>query len=469
MSLSFDDIIVPRTFDQFVQQLFLGLKGLGVVVHSGSGAGVFALSGQPTGIREITVAVAASGEPSTTLLSWSDGTLSGTGTPDLSGTFALAGTGVNIQLTASAKLPSFVAGDTYVFRTWNSAINFTAFQSGSTGPTLMKLDADALADLATFIAAVTKGGLLTYSSGIWLKQLAREVYGLEAIEAVVAVGAMVLACSATEGPHVVGAGQLWVVDASGKRFSNITGGTLPSGGSLTLSFQAEAAGADYNISNAATLTLGTPILPGVTVTNPPAPSTGTWLTTQGVDAESDDALKERCRNRWATLGSGSPAAAYKLWATTVVGVTRVLVRADPGSPGNVNVVVAGPAGPVSSAIVDAVRDYLTPRVPLCSTFDVASAVAATVPLTATVTALASRRSEVEAAVPARISRLQQLLTIGPTTLRRSTLERYLSIDGVTNVAVSLPAADYAVAYGAAVVFSPSITYANAVDESEVSV
>jgi uncharacterized phage protein gp47/JayE len=469
MAQNLRDLIEPRAFQQFVDQLFLGLKGLGVVTHEGIGRGGLGLTGQPNAVREVTVTVEASGEPSTVALSWTDGALSGSGTPDLTGVFALAGTGVSLALEAATSSPSFVQGDTYTFRLWNSAINFTAFQSGTTGPTLMKLDADALADLARLIATVTKGGLLAYSTGDWLTELASEVYGLERQNAIAVVGAFMLACVATEGPHVVASGQLWVVDASGRRFSNVTGGTIPSGGSVALSFQAETPGAAYNISNGATLTLGTPILPGVTVSNPADPDTGTWLTTQGVDEEADEALRGRCRNRWATLGSGSPEAAYKLWAMTTPGVTRVLVQNDPAGDGNVNVVVAGPAGPVASDVVDAVRADIEPRIPLCSTVDVASAQALSVPIVATVTAKASKRSAVEAAVPTQLTTLEQRLAIGPTTLRLNTIERYLWVDGVTNVAVSDPAADVVLAYGETAVFAPTITYEDAADESEVSV
>src|SRR5690606_696186 len=97
-----------------------------------------------------------------------------------------------------------------------------------------------------------------------------------------------------------------------RRFTNLTGGTLSLGGTLDLSWEAEEPGDDYNLANGTLTVMVTP-LAGVTVANPD-PGTGTWITQTGADEESDPELRERCRNKWSTLGTGSTEDSYEFWA-----------------------------------------------------------------------------------------------------------------------------------------------------------
>ena len=78
-------------------------------------------------------------------------------------------------------------------------------------------------------------------------------------------------------------------DTIGLKYRNITAGTIPAGGSLPLIFEAESPGAQYNVPNNTITVLNTP-LNGVTINNPD-PGSGTWITSEGSDVETDERLK----------------------------------------------------------------------------------------------------------------------------------------------------------------------------------
>lgn len=92
---------------------------------------------------------------------------------------------------------------------------------------------------------------------------------------------------------------------------------------------------------------------------------GSWITTQGADAESNQALGARCRNRWSSLSDVQTESYYELLATSTpdVGaqVTQVIVLPDEDINNKVNVVVAGPEGALPPATVALIQAFITPR------------------------------------------------------------------------------------------------------------
>jgi hypothetical protein len=111
--------------------------------------------------------------------------------------------------------------------------------------------------------------LLDYSTGDWLHLLSSQNFSTDVLEASYTVGDITLTAAASAGPYTVAAGDLIAVfAASGNRYINRTGGTIPSGGSVTLSFGSEFPGSKYNDpSSSGSISLVTS-LPGVTLTNP---------------------------------------------------------------------------------------------------------------------------------------------------------------------------------------------------------
>lgn len=83
---------------------------------------------------------------------------------------------------------------------------------------------------------------------------------------------------------------------------------------------------------------------------------------QGADAESDAALRRRCRGRWAMLSDVPTDPLINLWCHQASPeVDRVRSDADLNSPGSIQVTIASSTGPASPAAIIAVQDYITAR------------------------------------------------------------------------------------------------------------
>ena len=222
--------------------------------------------------------------------------------------------------------------------------------------TLADVDAQELADLNSLVAAIALGGYattqpgVTGASGAWLDLVAQNFYQLTRNAAVATLGTVTLTDTNNAGPFTIAAGQLWIGDtpslatSTPYRYSNVNGGTVPQGGTLTLTVAAESPGAVYNrpAGNLSTLLTS---LPGVTVTNP-----SNWISVQGADVESDLALATRCQGQWSALGKGATAATYDLWARTASAeVTRTKVQADAALSAPVNAAFTQGAGTLGAA------------------------------------------------------------------------------------------------------------------------
>ena len=239
------------------------------------------------------------------------------------------------------------------------------------GRVLLEIEAQTVEAWEAARIAITRGGYLGDDEqgpfGTWLDLVALGWFQELRREAIPTEGRMVLTEFADDSLHVIQPGELAAVFgpelADPLRYVNIDGGTLPKGGSLALTFRAEAPGARYNVPPSTISFLNTP-LQGVRISNPAEPSTGTWITRAGADEESDPSLRAKCRDKWGSLGAGGNLAAvrYRIRkAAELFGlsVSRFRVRDDnPNGPGSVDVYLANPAGPASAAEVKAVRAYL---------------------------------------------------------------------------------------------------------------
>jgi len=129
-------------------------------------------------------------------------------------------------------------------------------------------------------------------------------------------GIMRLIASPMSPTYNIVPGQLTVGSADNDllTYTNLTGGTLLSGGFLDLTFRATSTGSIFNVANSQTMLLKT-VLPGVVISNPIYPPQVTWITLAGTDDESDESLKNRDLNRWGTVGAECNAEALKYWGT----------------------------------------------------------------------------------------------------------------------------------------------------------
>lgn len=439
MALSLAQLVAPQPVATWRSALLSALQGLGLVLPGGSagggvqsGTGSLSLSGTPAAAySEIIVKIVTAGELGTGVFQYSlDGgtTYSGNVTIPGGATYVLGSTGVTITFAAgpTGAGTSFQVGDTFTFALNVPALGVTSWQSGGAYRTLAEIEATALADYGATQSTVAASGFLQAwlnpsSMGLsaappdaWLDLLGRNVYGLSRTAAVTTQGLATLTAAAAAGPYTITAGTMWIADAAGHRFVNVNGGVLALGGTLQLTWQAESPGAAYNVANGALTSIVAGTLAGVTVNNPD-PGSGTWVTTQGADAESNVSYATRCQNRWPSLAASgtSPAATYQLWALSAEAaaghgttITRVLVVADGTTPGQVDVYLAGASGAAGAGAVTDANTYIQARVGITNTalVQAASNLAVTVAGTVNYYAAQTTLSAVQAAVAAALAK-----------------------------------------------------------------
>ncbi len=95
--------------------------------------------------------------------------------------------------------------------------------------------------------------------------------------------------------------------------------------------------------------------------------TTAWISQYGVDAQSSLSLAVQCQDQWATLSPAGPTGQYVIWAQQASPeVVNALVIPDPIVPGQVDITLIGANnGPVSTAAITAVSNYIAVRAPLC--------------------------------------------------------------------------------------------------------
>lgn len=89
-----------------------------------------------------------------------------------------------------------------------------------------------------------------------------------------------------------------------------------------------------------------------------------WLTTPGADRESDDELKDRCRNQFNLAGSYHTDAVYRSLIAARAGLTidRIFFLHDaPRGPGTANAYLLLDTGVISQPYIDSVNDYITDK------------------------------------------------------------------------------------------------------------
>lgn len=264
----------------------------------------------------------------------------------------------------------------------------TAWQTGNPLRSLVRADATALADLRVLVGLIGAAAFLDDAEGDWLTLLAKSKFDVTRTAGVACVGRVSVSVASGAGPYTITAGGLLVSDGTRRwRSTNTTSVSITSASPVTFEVQAEAEGTAYNVANGVITTVVSPAYAGVTVTNP-AISGGPWYTTAGAAEETDASLRQRCRDRWGTLGRGAGDTAYRYWARTghayEAQVTRASVVWGVGD-GTLTIYIAGPSSAISDAgIVSAVQAWVNTNKPGTDTPTVVAASAVTVPITGTV-------------------------------------------------------------------------------------
>lgn len=86
-----------------------------------------------------------------------------------------------------------------------------------------------------------------------------------------------------------------------------------------------------------------------------------WLTTPGADEESDDELRERCRNQFNLVGNYHTDAVYRSMIAGIAGLSidRIFFEHDaPRGPGTANAYLLLDSGVISDPFIAKVNDYI---------------------------------------------------------------------------------------------------------------
>lgn len=220
--------------------------------------------------------------------------------------------------------------------------------------TYIELAAQTGQDARKLISALSPMGYVLYATGAYLDEHAAGL-GLARIPERHAVGNVSVTVSAAT---TIPAGAIFqtLPDGQGNVLRYICTADTPitlSGG--TVPVVAEEAGSKYNITVANRVKTLVTVISGVSGVN----NSADWLTTLGVDAETDESLRTRCILRWPALSNGSIKDKYILTALSIPGITKVLVRDQhPRGQGTVDVYVAPPTGLPTVTQRNQVRDAL---------------------------------------------------------------------------------------------------------------
>lgn len=332
----------------------------------------------------------------------------------------------------------------------------TDFYSGSVQRTILEAEAQGMSDLTLYSVLMAESGYIETATEEWLSLLAYSQYSILRKSATATVGTIRVFCDAGYGPINVDAGAMIFSTPDGKSFFNTAAFTVPDDNHVDIEIKAVETGSSYNVASNAINIVSTPIL-GITCGNVDG-----WITSAGVDVESDAALRTRAKLRWAELGYGATADAYKFWALSASSqVTKVRVLDNlPRGQGTVDVIIYGD-GALGSGVVDDVNDYIQLRKPITADVDVYSATQHNETISATIYYKPGTLSLVQAAVTAQLNALQAEVPIGGTLYKSRVIEALFILPYVTNVVLVEPTVDAVLTTEQAIHLVLHLTYTQA--------
>lgn len=194
-----------------------------------------------------------------------------------------------------------------------------------------------------------------YARGGWLDLHAQDMR-TDRIAAVATEGAVTLTLTGA-GPQTLQAGHIVTTPSGAPQFRLLAGVTLTDATPTAVAARCTEDGTVGNVA-LGTLTVLSPPVTGVEVSN------GTdWITTEGVDEEKDDELAVRLDTRWDQLAQSATEDTYRSWALDA-GAQDAMIVVHPRGQGTLDVVIVGPSGIPSSALIADVQAHIDARRPL---------------------------------------------------------------------------------------------------------
>lgn len=231
-------------------------------------------------------------------------------------------------------------------------VTTTGWKPGAVVRAIVTAFAIVIAALSQLQAMIAKSGFLDLAEGDWLTAVASYVYGVTRDSGSFATGTVTLT-NAGAGVYSGSAGDLIFSNSTtGKQYRNTGSYNLLATSTLDVAVQAIELGSASTANPTAIDTLVT-TLTGVTCSNAVA--------IVGTDAEEDEALRIRCREKTGAASPNGPKDAYGYFARsavrsdgTSIGVTRV--KSVPDGFGNLDVYVATATGGVTGTYSNPATD-----------------------------------------------------------------------------------------------------------------
>lgn len=327
---------------------------------------------------------------------------------------------------------------------------------------LVELWAWGLYALYRFMVVVLGQAFPETATGKWLDLHCAQV-GVSRKATTKTSGKVVFGRSGTSGNVLIPAGRIvrTLPDGLGNvyRFVTTEDVVLQDGATeVEAPITAESYGASSNVAAGAIREITTHI-PGVeTVTN-----RSDWITAEGIDDESDEAMRSRYRLAWMDV-NGATRYAYESWAMSVTGVVGCTILDNhPRGPGTVDVIVRGSAGIPTEQLLSAVRTLVLQNKPINDDVEVKGPERVSVVIRGELEVSGGVLEQVAEAARARIADLLNPAGTAPIGIGEDvTLDRLtacvMGIAGVKRVTWSDPEGDIAIpVHGLAVLESVELT------------
>lgn len=266
------------------------------------------------------------------------------------------------------------------------ALNFRITNLRKTGGifnTLLAASLQGLAELYTLLIKVVEQIYLFSAAGGWLDAKAAE-YSAFRKKATATQGLVVFGRQDTAGILVIPEGTVVKTepDLDGQEYRYVTTAraTMADGqAEIQVPVTAESEGAAYNVTPGLIKRLAV-FLSGIDYVRNDAG----WVTREGTDEESDEALRQRAERKWYQLSVGGMAETLRSLVEQVNGVVTVRIEDQhPRGEGTVDVIITSVQGVPTAELVAEVQTLLEEKASLIKDIKAFAAEAVTVPVHAT--------------------------------------------------------------------------------------
>lgn len=319
------------------------------------------------------------------------------------------------------------------------------------------------ADLWDLLLNVVPNGFAMYAKGQWLRAKCADM-DIQELEVKKTEGNIIFGRNSTSGNVNIPAASVvkTKVLPNGKTLKYISVNTsslvLTQGNAeINVLVRAEFPGSEYNVGEN-TITEMVTYVSGIDYVR----NAEDWITIEGTDPETDEALQERYQLKWSELAQGGIDASYISWARSIAGVRSATVDSDhPRGQGTVDVTIASNNGMPSAALITEVQNYINTKRPNIADVLVKgpNEVAVDITITLVIPTDQGDLTEVQAEGEARYNALfayneayKDIQALKPLQISESLyLARLISIgmgiSPVLNVVITSPAADVVAANG----------------------